>query len=34
LIGVIVFAERPDIWVVVGAALVIIGGLYAIKAKA
>ncbi|WP_223528468.1 DMT family transporter [Pseudomonas sp. GL-R-19] len=33
LIGVIVFAERPDTWVVVGAALVIIGGLYAIKAK-
>jgi drug/metabolite transporter (DMT)-like permease len=34
LIGVIVFAERPDTWAVVGAALVIIGGLYAIKAKA
>jgi drug/metabolite transporter (DMT)-like permease len=34
LIGVIVFAEHPDRWVVVGAALVIIGGLYAIKAKA
>lgn len=34
LIGVIVFAEHPDTWVVVGAALVIIGGLYAIKAKA
>jgi drug/metabolite transporter (DMT)-like permease len=34
LIGVIVFAERPDTWVVVGATLVIIGGLYAIKAKA
>ncbi|MFD2883889.1 DMT family transporter [Pseudomonas lini] len=34
LIGVIVFAERPDTWVVVGAALVIVGGLYAIKAKA
>jgi len=34
LIGVIVFAERPDTWVVVGAALVIIGGLFAIKAKA
>jgi len=33
LIGVMVFAERPDIWVIVGAALVIIGGLYAIKAK-
>jgi len=31
---VIVFAERPDTWVVVGAALVIIGGLYAIKVKA
>jgi drug/metabolite transporter (DMT)-like permease len=31
LIGVIVFAARPDTWVVVGAALVIIGGLYAIK---
>jgi drug/metabolite transporter (DMT)-like permease len=34
LIGVIDFAERPDTWAVVGAALVIIGGLYAIKAKA
>ena len=33
-IGVIVFAEHPDTWVVVGAALVIVGGLYAIKAKA
>lgn len=33
LMGVIVFAERPDIWVIVGATLVIIGGLYAIKAK-
>ncbi|MCU1763171.1 DMT family transporter [Pseudomonas sp. 14P_8.1_Bac3] len=33
LIGVVVFAERPDTWVVVGAGLVILAGLYAIKAK-
>ncbi|MBK5516734.1 DMT family transporter [Pseudomonas sp. TH10] len=33
LIGLIVFGELPDIWTVVGAVLVIIGGVCAIKAK-
>ncbi|SDS59921.1 EamA-like transporter family protein [Pseudomonas cedrina] len=33
LIGLFVFGELPDMWTVVGAAMVIIGGLYAIKVK-
>ncbi|MNC52764.1 EamA-like transporter family protein [compost metagenome] len=33
LIGLIIFGELPDLWTVVGAALVIIGGMYAIKSK-
>ncbi|WP_097303961.1 DMT family transporter [Pseudomonas chlororaphis] len=33
LIGLMVFGELPDTWTLVGAALVIVGGLYAIKAK-
>ena len=33
LIGLIVFGELPDAWTIVGAALVIVGGMYAIKAK-
>ncbi|WP_337248690.1 DMT family transporter [Pseudomonas sp. HB05] len=33
LIGLLVFGELPDTWTVVGACLVIAGGMYAIKAK-
>lgn len=33
LIGLFVFGELPDTWTVVGACMVIAGGLYAIKAK-
>lgn len=33
LIGLIFFGELPDTWTVAGAALVIIGGMYAIKSK-
>ncbi|WP_460094976.1 DMT family transporter [Pseudomonas sp. H2_E02] len=32
-IGLFVFGELPDLWTVVGASLVVIGGLYAVKAK-
>ena len=32
-IGLFVFGELPDIWTVVGAGLVVIGGLFALKAK-
>lgn len=34
LIGLIIFGELPDTWTAVGAALVILGGIYAIKSKA
>lgn len=33
LIGLLIFGELPDTWTVVGACLVIAGGMYAIKAK-
>ena len=33
LIGLLVFGELPDTWTVVGACMVIAGGMYAIKAK-
>lgn len=33
LIGLLVFGEFPDTWTIAGAALVILGGLYALKAK-
>ncbi|MNV87800.1 EamA-like transporter family protein [compost metagenome] len=33
LIGLVVFGEFPDAWTIAGAALVIMGGLYALKAK-
>lgn len=33
LIGLFVFGELPDTWTVVGACMVVAGGLYAIKAK-
>ncbi len=32
-IGLVVFGELPDLWTVVGASMVVIGGLYAVKAK-
>lgn len=32
-IGLVVFGELPDTWTVVGACMVIAGGLYAVKAK-
>ncbi len=33
LIGLFVFGELPDTWTVVGACMVIVGGIYAIKVK-
>lgn len=33
LIGLFIFGELPDTWTVVGAGMVVIGGLYAVRAK-